>query len=799
MSLLLLAAFLGALASLLFLGLRASYRSVSTCLIGAGLLLWASIVLSGQILSPFKALNSTAGFILLATAGAGLIALALRRWPAATPVEGPSFAWTLPVPITRLVFLFLLGTASLAALANIFLAVGFLPSNPDSLVYRFPRIYWYLGQGSLMHFTNATEPRPLYYPFNGTLLYLPLVKFQLGPRAFTLPSLVAWFAVGLTTYAFARSLGGPRIAAAATAWLVCLTPNTLIQAVSTNDEVIAAWPLLAGLFFLHRWHLSGCKLDALIGVLGIAISAGTKLHIMFYWPLLLLIGAVSLWRWRSTWALLRSWISPAGGAVIMLMLAIVFVFTLSFILYNLVSAGRATAWEFSEQILNKPFNVYAALQTTGLFLAQMILTPVADLMLLDNWENRAPPYAKFNQSVAPLFTWVNNGPAFTSAFYRFTGVNSSSADMYNEQTVFIGFTWVVAVIASLWLFLGRSKSVFLWGRFQLLSFPVWFVSFAASTKYIEGFTVYLSYALVVAGPALVYAFAPFSNRGLSLLRWALLAMVAIAHVALDRTGYYVSAGRNLLLLRQAAAWPLSTGFSVDDAILTETRVAKAGVVSYSIAWGQPYWPFMAFNPRIPQFMAYYPATSVAPAGAPADAISEQLNFSRYVLSPKAGDRRLHVFTFPQFPMWGRAIPVRIADRTTSGLTLIGSLGFALGPEWVFAAGNGVAGRFPGRDKYIVQRFEELSNFGHTADPAIALSSVIYGLEHGDAFSFRHELQIDGAVVASTEWSRTPKQEFKASGLGQNNGVLTFYVRNDATGRVYSTALPLRSTKPLQLN
>ena len=141
---------------------------------------------------------------------------------------------------------------------------GMLPANPDSLVYRFPRAYWYLGHGALMHVTNVADPRVLYYPFNSTLLFLPLIHFQTIPQAFTLVSLLCWLMIGLTSYLFARDFGGPRLFAAATAWLICLAPNVLLQSLSTSDEIIAAGALLAGLFFLHRWYLGRQALDALL-------------------------------------------------------------------------------------------------------------------------------------------------------------------------------------------------------------------------------------------------------------------------------------------------------------------------------------------------------------------------------------------------------------------------------------------------------------------------------------------------------------------------------------------------------
>jgi hypothetical protein len=184
----------------------------------------------------------------------------------------PEFAEPFPPKIATYVVWFLACSFGLFLLADLVLAYGMLPANPDSIAYRFPRVYWYFGQGSLTHFTNDSEPRPLYYPFNGTLAYLPFLSFELGPRTFTAPSLLSWLMVGLTTYVFARDLGGSRLMA--------------------------------------------------------AVHSTTRAH----------------------------------------------------------------------------------------------------------------HYEAFNGLFAPLFAWVDNGPGFSSAFYRFTGVNSPSAVVFNEQTIFIGFT-----------------------------------------------------------------------------------------------------------------------------------------------------------------------------------------------------------------------------------------------------------------------------------------------------------------------------------------------------------------------
>jgi hypothetical protein len=177
------------------------------------------------------------------------------------------------------------------------------------------------------------------------------------------------------------TFGGARITAAATAWLICLTPNVLIQSLSTNDEIIAAAPLLAGLFFLHRWFHGRQRFDVFIGIIGVSISVGTKLHILFYWVLLLAIAAAFAIHYRAVLRETKNWLNIRAVAVLVTMIFLAAIFSFSFIAYNFVSTGRATAWEISDQILNKPLNLHAAWQTMVLYTSQIVLTPIADLRI----------------------------------------------------------------------------------------------------------------------------------------------------------------------------------------------------------------------------------------------------------------------------------------------------------------------------------------------------------------------------------------------------------------------------------
>jgi hypothetical protein len=791
-------AYLPALGAIVALGVKTCYLRWGPALVAIFLLIWADLILTAQLLSLFSAIYLTSAYVLVSLAIAVLVSIGLRFVP---PVAEPSFP-EFPNPfsdrLSRYVAWFLAGTAALALLADLVMAYGLLPANPDSIVYRFPRAYWYLGHGSLTHFSNDADSRALYYPFNSTLLYLPLIHFQLAPQTFSLPSLTCWLVIALTTYLFARDFGGARLPAAATAWLIFLTPNVLLQSLSTNDEIIAASALLAGLYFVHRWYRGRQTLDALIGIVGVSISAGAKLHVMFYGPLLAAIAVVLAVHRRAVLDELKAWLAAPRLGALALTVCFSVVIAFSFILYNYVSAGRMTAWEFNDQLLNKPFNWHAALQTTIVYASQVVLTPFADLHIALSPAVRAQHYENFNRLFAPLFAWVDNSAAYTSASYRFIGINSPSAVSFNEQTVFIGFSWLTAIIAGAWLTMRRKDPRAVWPRFHLASLPVWAVTFAALTRYIEGFTVYLSYAAIVAAPVAVFAFAPVKGKWLDRARWAVLAFVAATHCFFALGIFLSSSPRNLIVLMRGH-WPLSRGFSIDDSVQREIAASTDGIYNRTLAWGQPFWATMVGNPQIRQFLASNPDPIPIPRDAPDDPGSIQLRFSRYVVMPPPGDPHLHLFMFPQAPAYGHAIALRIPDKESSGLSWIGNVVSGPIPNWVFAAGNRVETRHPGRDKYIVVMFYETPGSGPYATAGIKIYPVVYGLGERDDLKFRFELKIGGKLVASSDWQRAPSIDFQAIDLHAGDSVLTAFVRNDnAGGTVRSTDVPLESTVPLQL-
>jgi hypothetical protein len=768
-------AFLAAVGAILWQGLASAAMRTADRVVATFLLAWAALILSSQVLAVFAALGHRVTYISLTLVIASGIAVGVTPIPLTGRPSFPEFPFPLNDTWRKRLTWYLAATVLLVLLADLVLAYGLLPANPDSIAYRFPRAYWYLSHGTLTHYATSADPRAIFYPVNGTLAYLPLIHFGLGPRSFSLPSLGCWMLIGLTTFLFARDLGGPRPAAFATAWLVCLTPNILVQSLSTNDEIIAAAPLLAGLYFLHRCVASRQVLDGVLAGIGIAISVGTKLHFTFYWPLL---GALVIHLGIHRRGDLRSMVlsarrRPALTCAVAFMCAVL---GGSFLAWNYASAGRIMDWEFAASLLNKPFRLSTALQNIALYSAQTMLTPFADLHVVTRIEDRAQHYAHFNNVLSPLFAWVRHGPEYVSSTYRFDGIVPAASAAFNENSLFLGFTWIVAIIAAVVLAMpkpGRRG----WSRFQLASLAVWLVTFACSTRYIEGVTVYLGYATIVAGPALVHAWSPIGPKKLNLLRNALLFFVIVTHSFFAADMLLTSSPRNFIVLARAAQIPLARGFAFDSAIQEEISRARCGAVHRWTEWEQPFWIFMAYHPEIRHFLSPGPANA-CPSGPASD-------------DAKTSGDLLEIYEFPQAPIHGFA-PVQVPRKATAGLTLIGNVRFTYGPEWVFAKGNGVELRHPGQDDFIVLGFRHVPD----APNEIEIGHIAYGIAPADDLEFRYEALPPAQISTSPSWQRTPRARLAVAEMA--NAIVSIQVRVAGGDAIAAVELPVRSTKPLDI-
>ena len=790
--------FLGAvhvltLGLIVFRLLRPLRLPIPAAIAASMIILWSNLVLTGQILSLFSALNNVALFIGLSLFVGGCFVVG-ANWlaPHGLPILDTA-PTNYPAPlIEKRLMAFFVATAAAALVCNLIIAVTHLASNPDTVVYRFPRVYWYLSQGSFAHFASGTDPRIVYYPTNGVMLYVPLVMYRFGAVWFNLPTLLTWCVLPATTYAFARNLGAERLWAAGAAWAIALTPNVLIQATASNDEILAAGGMLAGLFFLHRWVRGAHPMDFALGTMGVCLSIGTKLHVFFYWPYLMVIAALLLANRRATVSAMRTLLNGRCAAVLGFCLVVGGAMVASFIIYNLRATGQVTEINFARQVLNTPYSLAVSVQTIVVYAAQMVLSPLPDILPTAGYGgDRGLHYKSFNAICAPLFAWVNNSPAHMSVGYRFTGITSDVAFFLNEHTVMLGFSWLISAIAIAWLATHRSAA-HAWALWVGVSFPAWFLCWAGSTKYIEGIAVYIAYAAIISSPAWAFAMAPIRSSAWSKARWVVLIFIGVTHVLTMATIFTLNTSRRVTgVLDGRKTLPRSVAFNVEPSVTEELKHARAGITQHTIAWGQPNWIFMAFNPAIPQRLQ---SNAVAYRGqSDPDPVERALALNREIRMPRPGDPTLHVYSIRKVPAFGYAA-IRVRDKSSPGLTHIGSLNFALGPEWVFAVGNGVEDRHPDQSGYIVLNFSEVSEFGHNPRPILEMQPLLLGIGWEDDLAFRYVLTIDGKIADQTDWSKSFMAKLNTTGLTATNGVLTIQVRNNkANGQVDSVDVKLRSS------
>lgn len=246
------------------------------------LMLWCNLAYTALVLASFSLLNNRTLYVGISLASAAALeALLLFRGVRPVP-EKTAPADFAPGRFDRVVTVVLGVSLALAAIGSAPICYFYVPNNWDSLTYRFSRAFFYLGRRDLLHFGNPLDPRLLYYPFNGTLFYLFLAIHRFAAGWTYMVTCLAWVFAGLGSFFVAPGLGASRSGSFVAAWICLLSPSVLAQAASTNDEVLAAVPLLLALGFALEWFAHGRVRYAILAGVGLGSGFGSKLHWAFY-------------------------------------------------------------------------------------------------------------------------------------------------------------------------------------------------------------------------------------------------------------------------------------------------------------------------------------------------------------------------------------------------------------------------------------------------------------------------------------------------------------------------------------
>lgn len=197
------------------------------------------------------------------------------------------------------------------------MALAVAPNNWDSMTYHLARIAYWLQFDSVMHFDGGTV-RQLASPPNGEYLQGWTMLLS-GGDGFA--NAVQWTAlVGLAAAiaAMARVLGFGRPAALFAASLFTVLPQPILQATSTQNDLIVSFLLVAALLFGLRGLRDRRVADIAIFGAALGLAIGTKGTALLALPPLALVLAYAAWRYSSPPRLVAGAVGAAVAGFVVL-------------------------------------------------------------------------------------------------------------------------------------------------------------------------------------------------------------------------------------------------------------------------------------------------------------------------------------------------------------------------------------------------------------------------------------------------------------------------------------------------
>jgi hypothetical protein len=672
----------------------------------AYLLGWSNLVYTGLILATFSRLNSVALYFSTSLALSAALDLwlgfrkisPLRTKPDVADDQGGRF--------DRIVRRALAATLGLAALASLVICCHYVPNNWDSCTYRFGRVFFYLSHGNLLHFANTYDLRLLYYPLNGVLAYVFFALYQFGAHWMYFVTGLAWVFAGLGIYSAARVLGASRTGSLVAAWLGVMSPNVLAQAAATNDEVLAATPILIGLGFGVVWLSTSRRRYAVLAGIGIGLGCGTKLHWTFYWVFVLaavILFAIRSFRRPAARPELRRRIPDVllAGCVALPLIG-------SFAVCNYISSGKIMDSRVAEPNLNRPFEISIAREKIRINTAQLFLNPIPDLVPPVHPEQRKAAYASFNEFFRKCcFSDLVETVKMSRSGYRFEGLAKPLGFRYHEYTVWLGFLphlFLLVCLVGVW-----TRKLPIACLMLLASFFFWHATNSIQSLYIDDASAYYSYPAVLSiaalGPA--WDLARNSRRLAGRVLLAGFFAVIATHVLLGANLLAFGGLRSVRFLWSEDSPPVEM-HPVAPATIDAIRSARQIYIPYT-HWEVLYWNYMRFNP--------------------AASYGTGLNFR----PPTSGAMLL----------FGAAhegtqdlLPVMLPKGTALGLTYLGSFE----ADQVFATTGNIGCGPADRTGYTVVPFYWIHGGSTGAFTQLQTVACCVGLEPPDGVEIRYELQ-----------------------------------------------------------
>lgn len=211
------------------------------------------------------------------------------RLPRPSPRAALAFARTDPV---------LAGFAAIAAAAlgiQLVQALSVVSNGWDPLAYHLARAAYWIQHQSVGHFEGGT-PRQLGYPPNAEMMTAWTMLLLRGDRFANAVQFTALLGTGLAIVGGARVLRFPRRGAVLAALLFMTMPIPIMQAATSQNDLVAGFFVLAGTVLLVRGLRDGHRGELATGVTALALGVGTKGIVVVAGPSIALIVAAMAWR-----------------------------------------------------------------------------------------------------------------------------------------------------------------------------------------------------------------------------------------------------------------------------------------------------------------------------------------------------------------------------------------------------------------------------------------------------------------------------------------------------------------------
>jgi len=239
----------------------------------------AEIILTGNILGLFHQLNNKTAWIVVQIV---FLLISWALWLLFKPrnlfsihFEKPNFHTLHFLQKFALILLCIVVVIGYVVLAYLILVVP--PNNNDSMLVHLVRVGYWLQHGSFTPWNSIIE-RQVIYPYNAQIVLLWTILFQ-GSDLFA--AFLQFFSVLFTAlgiYCIGREIGGSRFQASMVALFYLTFPQVILQATTTQDDLVITCFLILGSYFFIRWYSQGYtqKFDLILACLSLMIALGIK-------------------------------------------------------------------------------------------------------------------------------------------------------------------------------------------------------------------------------------------------------------------------------------------------------------------------------------------------------------------------------------------------------------------------------------------------------------------------------------------------------------------------------------------